>query len=207
MRNAGRLKLGYYPLPTAEGGTIRGMLAFGEEAVSVVDPCVGKGDALHQITSGANCRLYGIELDALRARTAQASGIQTIQGSAFDAQAKVEQFSLLYLNPPYDLEIGQYGNRRMEFVFLEHTYRWLKPGGVLVFVIPEDRLIACTDLLASHFRRRPRLSTGRSGVSPVQPDCCLRCSEAAARSGDRQEHSYPSPTCARACSNRHHHRR
>ena len=40
----------------------------------------------------------------------------------------------------------------MEYLFLEHTYRWLKPGGVLVLVIPGDRLSTCADILAGHFR-------------------------------------------------------
>ena len=59
-------------------------------------------------------------------------------GNAFDAVAKPESFSLLYLNPPYDSEIGSLANRRMEAVFLEHTYRWLAMEGVLVLVIPSS---------------------------------------------------------------------
>ena len=43
-------------------------------------------------------------------------------------------------------------SRRTEQVFLSHTYRWLKPGGVLVLVIPGDRLAECSQILASHFR-------------------------------------------------------
>ncbi len=68
-----------------------------------------------------------------------------------DAHAKVETFSLLYLNPPYDSEIGSLGNQRMEFLFLEQTYRWLVMGGVLVFVVPENRLSVCIPLLAGNF--------------------------------------------------------
>ena len=64
------------------------------------------------------------------------NGIETIQGNAFDAIARPESFSLLYLNPPYDSEIGSIANRRMEAVFLEHTYRWLAMEGVLILVIP-----------------------------------------------------------------------
>jgi hypothetical protein len=60
--------------------------------------------------------------------------------------------SLLYLNPPYDWESGQSGNQRLEFVFLEHTYRWLKPEGIVVFVIPQARLKPCARLLADHFK-------------------------------------------------------
>ena len=40
----------------------------------------------------------------------------------------------------------------MERLFLEHTYRWLKPAGVLVLVIPGNRLSECVDILAVHFR-------------------------------------------------------
>jgi SAM-dependent methyltransferase len=152
MRQVARLKLGYYPLPRAEGPRIGKMLSFGAEPTSVLDPCVGGGEALHVVTSGATaCQYYGIELDADRADAAERSGIATIQGNTFDVHAKVEQFSLLYLNPPYDSEIGSFSNKRMEMRFLEHTYAWLKPGGVLVFVIPYGRLYPCVDILASHF--------------------------------------------------------
>lgn len=150
MRNAARLKMGYYPLPESEGVKLRSLLTY-DQTASVIDPCVGQGVALHQLTSNAPVRRYGIELDAERARIAGASGIETIQGNTFDAIAKPESFSLLYLNPPYDSEIGSVGNRRMEPVFLEHTFRWLLMGGALVLVIPYERLHDCAGILSSHF--------------------------------------------------------
>jgi Uncharacterised methyltransferase family (DUF6094) len=116
--------MGYYPLPESEGKNLRALLAFTEPA-SVIDPCVGQGTALHLVTGHADVRRYGVELDEERARIASSKGIETIQGNAFDAVAKPESFSSLYLNPPYDSEIGSVGNRRMEAVFLEHVYRWL----------------------------------------------------------------------------------
>jgi hypothetical protein len=150
MRNAARLKMGYYPLPESEGAKLRSLLVYSQTA-SVIDPCVGQGTALHLVTSNAPVRNYGIELDAERARAAGASGIETIQGNTFDAIIKPVSFSLLYLNPPYDSEIGSIANRRMESVFLEHTYRWLVMEGVLVFVIPFERLHDCAGILSSHF--------------------------------------------------------
>ena len=117
----------------------------------MIDPCVGRGTALHLVTSDAEVRRYGVELDAERARIASTNGIETIQGNAFDAIARPESFSLLYLNPPYDSEIGSIANRRMEAVFLEHTYRWLAMEGVLILVIPFERLHDCAGILASHF--------------------------------------------------------
>ena len=88
------------------------------------------------MTIDAPVRRYGVELDAERARIASSKGIETIQGNSFDAIAKPESFSLLYLNPPYDSEIGTIANRRMEAVFLEHAYKWLRMDGVLILVIP-----------------------------------------------------------------------
>jgi hypothetical protein len=105
MRNVARLKMGYYPLPEAECVKLRSLLSFAELA-SVIDPCVGQGTALHLVTSDAPVRRYGIELDAERARIASSKDIETIKGNTFDAIATPESFSLVYLNPPYDSEIG-----------------------------------------------------------------------------------------------------
>ena len=150
MRSAARLKMGYYPLPESEGKKLRALLSCADLA-SVIDPCVGQGTALQLVTSDAPVRRYGVELDAERARIARSKGVETIQGNTFDAIAKPESFSLLYLNPPYDSEIGIMANRRMEAVFLEHTYRWLRMDGVLILVIPFERLHDCTGILSSHF--------------------------------------------------------
>jgi len=139
-RNAARLKMGYYPLPVSEAVRLRALLNFTGPA-SVVDPCVGQGTALEIITQDAEVRRYGVELDAERALIAQSKGIETIQGNAFDAIAKPESFSLLYLNPPYDSEIGLVANNRMERLFLDHTYRWLAMDGVLAMVIPFEQLM------------------------------------------------------------------
>jgi hypothetical protein len=150
MRSAARLKMGYYPLPESEGVKLRSLVTYTQPA-SVIDPCVGQGTALGLVTSDAPVRRYGIELDAERARIASSKRIETIQGNTFDAIAKPESFSLLYLNPPYDSEIGTIGNRRMEAVFLEHTYRWLRIEGVLILVVPFERLHDCAGILSSHF--------------------------------------------------------
>ena len=93
MRNAARLKMGYYPLPESEGVKLRSLLTYTQTA-SVIDPCAGQGVALHLVTANAVVRRYGIELDAERARIASTSGIETIQGNSFVAIAKPESFSL-----------------------------------------------------------------------------------------------------------------
>jgi predicted RNA methylase len=152
LRPEARLKLGYYPLPAEEALRIAGWLQFSSSGTSVLDPCAGTGAALAMITSGKEIRRYAIELDAYRAEDAKANADEVVQGSAFDCHAPVESFSLLYLNPPYDFEVGEGKNERMESIFLEHFFRWLKTGGVLVMVIPFDRVYECRKVLTPHFR-------------------------------------------------------
>jgi Uncharacterised methyltransferase family (DUF6094) len=149
-RNVSRIKLGYYPLSPAEGTRLRHLLDF-EPGASAVDPCAGTGAALHQLTEDANVDKHGVELDAGRAAQSAASGITTIHGNLFDTIGKSESFSFLYLNPPYDSEIGSADNKRMEYIFLEHTFRWLVERGVLLMVVPQERLDSAIPLLAGNF--------------------------------------------------------
>jgi 16S rRNA G966 N2-methylase RsmD len=152
MRLAGRERLGFYPLPLQESERIRNFLAFPDKQCCAIDPCVGAGASFAEITSDKGVLRYGVELDAGRAEQARSKGIEVIHGNCFDVQCPVESFSLIYLNPPYDFEISEEKPQRMEELFLGHVYRWLKPGGILVLVVPAKRIANCTILLSRHFR-------------------------------------------------------
>ena len=154
MRANAREKLGYYPLAPTEAERIRGFLILDsiESPGGVLDPCAGTGAALATITAGTKAVRYGIELDAYRAKEAEHMVDSVVHGNAFDTHCAVESFSCIFENPPYDFEVSEGRNGRMERLFLEHTYRWLKPGGVLIFVVPGDRLATCVDVLSVHFR-------------------------------------------------------
>jgi SAM-dependent methyltransferase len=150
MRPHGKTKLGFFPLPVREAERLTNCLAFPKE-FSALDPCVGDGVAFVHLLAGMDASRCGIEIEANRAEQARSLGIETLQASTFDVRSPAEAFSLLYLNPPYDFETGETSNQRLELVFLEHTYRWLKPGGVLVFVIPQPQLRVCARILSEHF--------------------------------------------------------
>ena len=150
MRPAGQTKLGFFPLPIAEAKRLRNWLTIPGQFCAV-DPCVGDGVAFRTLIGDAPAHCYGIEIDSNRSEQARALGIETLHANAMDVRCQAESISLLYLNPPYDWECGEANNQRLEFVFLEHTYRWLKPGGVLLFVIPQPRLATCARLLAEQF--------------------------------------------------------
>ena len=151
MRNEGRLVLGFYPLPEAEAKRLKRYLEFPDRDFAAVDPCVGDGTAFAALLDGTTCHRYGIELDGLRAESAKTRQIDVLHADALEVHCPPECVSLLYLNPPYDFEVGSFRNRRFEELFLRHTLRWLKATGVLAFVIPQRRLIHCSALLAEHF--------------------------------------------------------
>lgn len=150
MRPHGKTKLGFFPLPVPEAKRLRNCLHSDSE-FSALDPCVGDGVAFAHLVQRMQACCYGVEIDAYRAEQAKGQGIETLQASTFDVRSSAEAFSLLYLNPPYDLEAGVTNNQRLELVFLDHTYRWLKPGGVLVFIIPQPQLRVCARILSEHF--------------------------------------------------------
>jgi Uncharacterised methyltransferase family (DUF6094) len=150
MRPHGKTKLGFFPLPPSEAERLKNCLVSVGE-FSALDPCVGDGVAFKHLLEGTGARGYGIEVDAYRAEQASRLGIDTLHANTMDVRCPAEAFSLLYLNPPYDFETGQTNNQRLELVFLEHTYRWLKSGGVLLLVIPQPQLRVCARILSEHF--------------------------------------------------------
>lgn len=150
MRPHGKTKLGFFPLPVQEATRLRNCLVF-PPAFSALDPCVGDGAAFTHLLNGTQAHRYGVEIDAYRTEQARTLGIETLHANTLDVRCPAEVFSLLYLNPPYDREIGETNNQRQELVFLEHTYRWLTPGGVLLFVIPQPQLKSCARILSEHF--------------------------------------------------------
>ena len=152
MRSIARQKLGFYPLLVREAERIHSFLRFPDQRCCALDPCIGDGVAFERVTSAANVLRYGVELDAGRAKEARSRACEVVHGNCFDVQCPVESFSLIYLNPPYDFEIGEGNSQRMERLFLEHVYRWLRPGGVIILVVPGPRIVECSVVLSVHFR-------------------------------------------------------
>jgi hypothetical protein len=177
----GKTKLGFFPLPTREAKRLKQYLNLTPGSrFSAVDPCAGDGVAFRALLEGAPAQRYGIEIDAHRAAQARNLGLDVTQANTMDVRCPVESLSLLYLNPPYDWESGHTDNQRLELVFLEHTYRWLKPEGVLIFVIPQPRLKPCARLLADHFK-------GIRAYRLTEPEC-LRYKQVAILATRRKRH-------------------
>jgi SAM-dependent methyltransferase len=152
-RPEARFRMGYVPLPEGEARRIRQHLIYPTSGCSALDPCAGEGKALAIITGDAQGQRYGIELDAYRAEEAKGRLDQVIYGDCFDVDCHVESSSLVLLNPPYDVAVHEdRPSERFEALFLQHTYRWLKPGGVLILVIPAAQLAVCGNILSRQFK-------------------------------------------------------
>jgi len=152
MRIQGKLRLGYFPLPLDEARRIRACLRFPSSPFSAIDPCIGDGAAFLAITGETCARRYGVELDAYRAEQAAAVVDEVIHGDSLQVHCPVESYGLALLNPPYDWIGGETRSERTERVFLAHTYRWLKAGGILILVVPAAHVRECAEILAGQFK-------------------------------------------------------
>ena len=163
MRLAAQAKGGYYPTPdgvvdliaelihTPNGNYYRNM-----ETLRILDPCCGAGDALYRLAEGLNrpnavsIETYGVELHRDRAVEAERRLDRALASDLFATSIANGAFGLLLLNPPYDWDSA---DKRVEHAFLTHCTRYLADGGLLVFIVPRQRLAVSARYLSTHYGR------------------------------------------------------
>ncbi len=158
MRIHGRIKMGHYPTPARVVELIGSYLSFPPGQFSSLDPCCGEGDALAGLVAGTGAITYGVELDHQRAEQSKSRLNHVLRCGIEETRIQHRSCSLLLLNPPYDEltleEEADTKTERQERAFLRMTIPYLIPGGVLVYIIPQNRLDkAIARLLASRFER------------------------------------------------------
>src|SRR5712692_5681032 len=151
-RAAGLAKVGYYPTPPEALRRLSALLspAPGSGHVRVLDPCAGEGDALAAVASALDGEPFAAEVQRDRAALCRERFSRAIWGDAFRLRLSHHAFSLLWLNPPYDRQAAAKGG--YELKFLRELDRAIAPGGVLVYLIPRDRLAAASTYLSGHFQ-------------------------------------------------------
>jgi len=142
MRIAAKAKAGFYPTPQRVVELIQSRIA---GVGDLLDPCAGEGDAIKALSTSTQCRALAIELSQTRAARCREKGLQTQQGDSL--QYEGGSFGLLYLNPPYDDGEGE----RLEYTFLKHWTPALRPGGLLVYLVPERILPRVADFLTAWY--------------------------------------------------------
>ena len=93
---------------------------------------------------------YGVELHQNRAQEAEKLLDRTLACDLFQTSIANGAFGLLYLNPPYDWDQK---DKRVEHAFLTHCTRYLTDGGLLIFIVPRQRLAVSARYLSTHYGR------------------------------------------------------
>ena len=144
MRLAGQAKMGYYPTPEDVTPIIAKYLKRQREGlIRILDPCAGSGTALKHIGDALQAETYGIEVDLDRGNKARDILNRCLITDYQNTRISHGSFSLLWLNPPYDWatrdsEIEK--SERYERTFLRDCVCYLRPKGILVYLIPQRRL-------------------------------------------------------------------
>ena len=93
---------------------------------------------------------YGVELHRDRAEEAERLLHRTLAADLFATSIANGAFGALYLNPPYDWDAE---DKRVEHAFLIHCTRYLVEGGLLMFIVPRQRLAVSARYLSTHYGR------------------------------------------------------
>ncbi|MBI4212967.1 MAG: class I SAM-dependent methyltransferase [Chloroflexi bacterium] len=145
-------RAGYWPTPARVADAISRYLASptktGRRTVRLLDPCARTGEATADIAKALGAESFGIELNTERAEAARTRLDHVLATSAFSVRLANCALSVLFLNPPYAQDDEK---RRLEHAFVTAMARALCPGGVLVFLIPQERLAVSARYLASHY--------------------------------------------------------
>ena len=163
MRLAAQAKGGYYPTPERVVDLIADLIHTPSgyyyrerETVRILDPCCGAGDALQRLAERLDrpnsmpIETYGVELHRDRADEAEKRLHRTLASDLFQTSIANGAFGLLLLNPPYDWDSE---DKRVEHAFLTQTTRYLAESGLLVFIVPRQRLSYSARYLSTHYGR------------------------------------------------------
>ena len=163
MRLAAQAKGGYYPTPERVVDLIADLIRTPSdyynrnlETLRILDPCCGAGDALQRLADNLDrpnsmpIETYGVELHRDRSQEAEKVLHRTLASDLFATSIANGAFGLLLLNPPYDHDAE---DKRTEHAFLTQTTRYLAESGLLVFIVPRQRLAVSARYLSTHYGR------------------------------------------------------
>jgi hypothetical protein len=144
MRLAAQAKMGYYPTPEVVTPIIaRYLKRHRDGLIRILDPCAGMGTAVKQIGDILQAETYGIEIDIERGNQAKEILTRCLITDYLSTRISHGAFSNLWLNPPYDWATRDSDiekSERYERTFLRDCVHYLRPKGVLVYLIPQRRL-------------------------------------------------------------------
>ncbi len=146
-------KGGYYAFPAEHLPAVASLFAAASEGGRLLDPCAGEGRALQHLSSSWHLTPYANELDGERAAACRAlfGPLQAVQGDLYTLRASLGSFPAIWLNPPYTWEVANSDDKRRELGMLKHAWKWLAPGGWMLWVVYAHHVTAdAASFLAKH---------------------------------------------------------
>ncbi len=147
MRLAGKMAAGFYPTPPTVTALLATLLV-APRGGRLLDPCAGLGVFAATLARDLGLESYGVEINDTRATEAAMPLDHLLHTDALKLMMTHESVGLLALNPPYDYDDEV---RRLEHAFLLKTTPYVQPGGVLAFLVPQQRLSVSASYLTAHY--------------------------------------------------------
>ena len=145
--------MGFYAISEAHHAAILSLVAPATPATRILDPFAGEGDFLQAAAQAWNATPYANELDGERAAKCieRFGPKQAVRCDAERLSASNKAFGLLWVNPPYDHDRGAVDNKRVEFRYLRHSWKWAQDGAVVLWCIYQQHITeAAAAFLAKH---------------------------------------------------------
>lgn len=154
-------KMGAYYTDRQHCRRIGMLVDFPEEEVSVLDPCIGDGSALHEVLHGKEDSIcvFAVEInnDVYQKHIGDNPAIKYSLNADFLTGIKVAHnaFGFCFMNPPYGKnEKGE----RLEQKFMEKMYPYMKHQAPIALVVPHYVLVKDEFLGSFLCRFKPELT-------------------------------------------------
>lgn len=122
----------------------------------LLDPFAGEGIFLEKAAQHWKMTPYAAELDGDRAQACieRFGPQQAVQCDVEKLQASNQVFDVGFYNPPYDVDKMASGSKRVEYRYLRHAWKWVRPGGLVLWVIYQQHLTdEAITFLSKHSQR------------------------------------------------------
>ncbi len=136
-RMENREVMGFFAIDPKHHAAITSLVAPATPAHRLLDPYAGEGEFLEVAARTWNVTPYANELDGDRATKCieRFGPKQAVRCDVERLIASNNAFSCGWFNPPYDHDASASGNKRVEFRYLRHSWKWIQDGGLVFWVV------------------------------------------------------------------------
>jgi hypothetical protein len=129
--------MGYFAIEPKHHTAILSLVTPATPTHKLLDPYAGEGEFLEVASKSWNVTPYANELDGERAaRCVERFGAkQAVRCDVERLIASNNAFSVGWFNPPYDHDASASGNKRVEFRYLRHSWKWIQDGGLVLWCV------------------------------------------------------------------------